>query len=108
MIRAEKVVERRRHERLPLMLDAEVFVGDDVIGCVVFDLSPGGAKVRLTRNGIPAEDAPPEDLVLHIPPFGGFEGEISWRDDEYIGIQFFDAHKTMVKLIVEKATGKPA
>ena len=42
---------------------------------------------------------PFEMAVLDIPDYGGYGGDIVWIDDEFIGIEFHENHKTMVKLI---------
>ncbi len=93
------MTERRRHERYPLMLEAAVTIGGGSFAAVIFDLSAGGAKVQLKDAGNAAENAMPKTAVLDIPEYGNFEGDIVWTDDEYIGIDFHENHKTMVKLI---------
>lgn len=103
MIQPERVNENRRYERYPLMLEAEVSIGGEAFGCVIFGLSAGGAKVRLRGAEGLSERCLSEPADLHIPRFGGFEGEIVWKDDEFIGIEFHENHKTIMKLILEKA-----
>ena len=71
---------------------------------MIFDISAGGAKVRLKETEISPKKDRIETIVLYIPDFGGFEGKIVWTDDQYVGIQFRETHKTMVKLVIEKAS----
>ncbi len=97
-------VEKRQFERYPLMLESTVSVGREVIDCVIFDISAGGAKIRLKGTEVRPDKDQIETIVLHIPGFGGFDGKIIWTDDEYVGIQFRETHKTMVKLVIEKAS----
>ena len=104
MTEARDFVERRQFERYPLMLESTVSVGREVIDCVIFDISAGGAKVRLMGTEIHPDKDQIVTIVLDIPGFGGFEGKIIWTDDEYVGIQFSETHKTMVKLVLEKAS----
>ena len=104
MTEARDFVERRQFGRFPFMLESTVSVGQEVIDCVIFDISAGGAKVRLTETEISPHKDHIETIVLHIPGFGGFEGKIAWTDDQYLGIQFHETHKTMVKLVIEKAS----
>ncbi len=94
--------ERRQHERFPLMLPAEASIGGETVAAVIFDISGGGAKLQLKGAGNAAENATPRTVVLTIPEYGDFEGDIIWTDDEYIGIHFHETHKTMVKLITEQ------
>ncbi len=98
--------EKRKLERFPILLEATVLVDDDVINCVIFVISAGGAKVQLKGTEVHFEDDPVKLLQLNIPGFGDFDGEIVWTDDEYIGIKFHDNHKTVVKLVLESATKK--
>ena len=93
------MTERRRHERFPLMLEAAVTIGGESFAAVIFDISGDGAKVRLMEAGNAAENAMPKTVVLNIPKYGVYEGDIIWTDDDYIGIHFHENHKTMVKLI---------
>ena len=91
--------ERRQHGRYPLMLGAAVSIGGETFAAVIFDISADGAKVQLKEAGNVAENAMPKTVVLDIPEYGGYEGDIIWIDDDYIGINFHENHKTMVKLI---------
>ena len=91
--------DRRQFERYPLMLEAQVTIDGETFAAVIFDISAGGAKVQLKAPGKGTEIALPKTTVLAIPDFGGYEGDIVWIDDEFIGIKFHENHKTMVKLI---------
>ena len=74
-------------------------IGGETFAAVIWDISAGGAKVQLKAPGKGTEIALPKTTVLAIPDFGGYEGDIVWIDDEFIGIKFHENHKTMVKLI---------
>lgn len=104
MNQPQNIIEKRQFERHPLMLEAEVSHADQVIKCVIFDIAAGGAKVRLKRAGIDAQNSPIKRVLLHIPPFGEFEGDIAWTDDEYMGIKFYETHKTVVNMLLERAS----
>ncbi len=91
--------DRRQFERHPLMLDASVTIDAESFTVLIFDISAGGAKVQALDAGKVAEIAQPKSTVLAIPNYGGYEGDIAWIDDEFIGIDFHENHKTMVKLI---------
>jgi len=93
------MTDRRQHERYPLMLESAVTIGGESFAAVIFDISGGGAKVQLKDAGNAAENAMPKTVVLDIPEYGDYEGDIIWVDDDYIGILFHENHKTMVKLI---------
>ncbi len=91
--------DRRQFERHPLMLDAQVTIGGESFAVLIFDICAGGAKVQSLDAGKVAEIALPKTAVINIPDYGGYEGDIVWIDDEFIGIKFHESHKTMVKLI---------
>jgi hypothetical protein len=77
-----------------LAVEAEISFPDDVLKAAIFDLSSSGAKVRLRKSLL-------KSVVLNIMPFGSFEGEIVWSDDEFIGIKFDEDHKAVINLILE-------
>ena len=99
MTREWNMTDRRQHERYPLMLESAVTIGGESFAAVIFDISGGGAKVQLKDARNAAENAMPKTVVLDIPEYGDYEGDIIWVDDDYIGIHFHENHKTMVKLI---------
>jgi hypothetical protein len=98
MTKTMHVPERRHTERFPLTVKAEIAFGDADLDARIYDLSPTGAKVRLKKGLL-------KNIVLSIPPFGVFEGEVAWTDDEYIGIKFDEDHKAIVNLILEHVAG---
>lgn len=98
--------EKRVCERFPILLKAMVSVDSELIECVIFDISSGGSKVQLKGTEVHLEGDQVKFIVLNIPGFGDFEGEIVWTDDEYIGIKFHDDHKTVAKLINESTDRK--
>ena len=91
--------DRRQFERHPLMLDAKVTIGNESFAVLIFDISAGGAKLQSMDAGKVAEITPPKTAVLDIPDYGDYEGDIVWVDENFIGINFRESHKTMVKLI---------
>jgi len=90
--------ERRHNERFPLTLKAEITLGEGDMEAQIYDLSPTGAKLRLKKNLL-------KSIVLSIPPFGVFEGEVAWTDEEFIGIKFNEDHKAIVNLILQHVAG---
>ena len=97
----ESVIERRRHERYPLMMEAGVLIGGEALGAEIINLSAGGAKLRLRKIEEHLSCDPADSIILHIPNFGGFEGKVIWKDDDYVGLMFNEDHKTLVNLILD-------
>ena len=100
-------MERRQLDRFPLMLDAELEHAGVTRAAVIFDLSAAGAKVRVPGAGIHIGDGDTREVVLSIPSFGDFDGGIVWTDDEYIGVEFHENHKTTVNLIIALSVRAP-
>ena len=91
--------ERRQHDCYHLMFEAAVTTSDESFAAVIFYISAGGAKMHLKDAWNAAENAMPKTGVLEIPEYGGFEGDIVWIEDDFIGINFHENYKTTVKLI---------
>ena len=87
-----KLVERRESERFPIMMRASVMAGDKYLKATIFDVSAGGAKVRLDGPDIPAPENMAPNVVLSIPAYGEFPADVIWRDEEYIGLSFHADH----------------
>ncbi len=92
MMPNEKIDERRGSERFPIMMRASVMAGGDSLEATIFDLSAGGAKVRLDGQGLPAPENMDGKVVLHIPAYGEFPADVAWWDEEYIGLRFAQDH----------------
>ena len=89
----EQYTEKRHFERYHVSVPAELNFGSgESLECATIDISEGGAKIRFKAD-------PFKKVVLSIPPFGEIEGEIIWKDDEYVGIKFQGNHDRMVEII---------
>ena len=88
----EILEERREFERFPIMMRASVMSGDVNLEATIFDVSAGGAKVRLDGTDIPAPENMAQNVVLHIPAYGEFSADVVWRDEEYLGLRFQEDH----------------
>ncbi len=88
----EKLEERREFERFPIMMRASVMAADVNLEATIFDVSAGGAKVRLDGPDIPAPENMAQNVVLYIPAYGEFPADVAWRDEEYLGLRFQQDH----------------
>ena len=98
MADSQQYVEKREYERHHVSVAAEVSFGGESVECATIDISEGGAKVRFKTD-------PFKKVVLSIPPFGEMEGEIVWKDEEYIGIRFHGKHDRMGEIVKTIVTG---
>ncbi len=93
MMPNQKTEERRDFERFPIMMRASVAVGGSGdLEATIFDVSAGGAKVRLDGPDIPPAEGMALNVILNIPAYGKFPADVVWRDDEYLGLRFHEDH----------------
>ena len=76
--------ERRRHSRLNTYFKAKVSTFQKNAYCDVLDVSAGGARLR------PHSKIDVQKLTLHILGLGSWFGDIVWRRNGEIGVQFRD------------------
>ena len=81
------IPERRANDRLPVHLPALLFSDGVDIGCIVVNLSVGGAGVMLPgyvdwRRGLPD--------ILDIPNRGAFRVQVRWMAGNALGLAFAD------------------
>ena len=74
--------------------------GRESIDCIVLNMSPGGAKVKLLKRF--AGDGSP--VVLHIDRLGGYAGEVVWSEGELIGLRFLKDPQ-LIAADIERALG---
>jgi hypothetical protein len=85
---------RRKHHRVKVLWWGQIEIGSKRLSCSVFDLSPGGALVRL------AHAFSPQPARLAMPPFGEFAGEVVWVEDGLAGIEFAETERARVARII--------
>ncbi|HZT51963.1 MAG TPA: PilZ domain-containing protein [Stellaceae bacterium] len=85
MVNGAPAAGRRRSRRKPVMWAArlETEAGDH--DCVAFDISAGGAKLRLE-----ARVALNRSVVLVLERFGPLQAETVWRRGTTLGLRFVD------------------
>jgi PilZ domain len=77
--------ERRRHRRKPVMWTARLETEGGAVACSAFDLSLGGAKLRL--DGAVALHRP---VLLVLDRHGEIAAEAVWQDGDTLGLRFTD------------------
>jgi len=104
MTYAHNHTEQRQSERVPTMMDISMTQGGQMVEGVLVDISEGGAKVRVATAASGEPGTGHQAIVLNIPRFGEFDGEIVWSEGKFAGIQFSENHKVLFGLIREAAT----
>jgi hypothetical protein len=94
-----QAAERRRFKRSTTVLTGTLFCRDEIVDCVVMNISANGAKIKLKQA-----PAMGETVTLLVNRYGVFTGAIAWRADESVGIQFDEDPKRVAKAIGERAT----
>jgi hypothetical protein len=84
--------ERRRHERVGVMLMASLRSTNGIFDCMVLDISRGGAKLIL---GEP--QALPPSVTLMLGGFGSFRAQTVWQHNEILGIRFTDTPEAIAE-----------
>lgn len=74
----------RRHSRSAVFWSGAVQAGRQSIDCVVLNMSPGGAKIRLMKRYV--GDGSP--VILHIDRLGGYTSEVVWSEGNTMGLRF--------------------
>jgi hypothetical protein len=92
-------IERRRHKRVPLLHSATLHDGEQLIDCIIHDISVSGARLDVSQP-----PALPEALTLDIPEAGPLSGRIVWREGGQAGFEFLD-ERAVVKSRIKAAWG---
>jgi len=79
-------VERRNHKRTHVLFLGHLVSGDRSVPGVLFDISAGGARMRLAE---PLE--PGSAITLRIANRLDFHVEIAWCDGQMFGLKFREA-----------------
>lgn len=78
-------LDRRRFDRQETLRDAKVFFGTaGSLGCVVRDVSAGGARVELTTDAL----IPGELFLLDLSIGAAFRSRVAWRRGRDLGLEF--------------------
>ena len=85
--RPDARVEQRRHPRVCVAFMAVFRTPHGFYGCLVVDLSAGGAKLSFAETPLVM---PGDPVTLLIDAFGAFHAEAVWRRGELAGIRFLD------------------
>lgn len=78
----EEGAEHRIDERLAVMWPAVLIIQDVEYSCEVANVSTAGALLKIAR-----EIEMDEEVLLDIPEFGEFAGEVAWCNNPFYGIK---------------------
>lgn len=75
--------ERRRHKRASILLTGRLFSGDRAVHGLLYDLSSGGARIKLSEP-LNANSA----ITLRLAGAVDFHVEAVWEKDKVLGLKF--------------------
>lgn len=78
--------ERRHCPRAAVLLEARITEGESQSACMLFNVSGGGAMLRVTDPF-----AFPTTISIDIPRIGRVNGHITWRGVDGLGVAFHDS-----------------
>jgi len=93
---------RRKFERITVLWSGSLVCEGQVVECVIVNVSPAGALVRVENPAVCKKS-----VVLRSPRFGELSGEITWRQDKELGIEFQDSEQVVARKM-EKALHEPS
>lgn len=79
-----KARSMRTHTRSAVFWSGAVQDGRQKVDCIVLNMSPGGAKIRLLKRFV--NDGSP--VILQIDRLGGYTGEVVWLEGNTMGLRF--------------------
>ncbi len=86
--------EHRRFERTKVLWSGELVYREQIVACVIVNISAGGAMVR-------SEDPAffMTSVVLRNSRIGDLAAKVVWRQDDELGLRFADDPETVAEII---------
>ncbi len=86
--------ELRRFERTTVLWSGELVYREQIVACVIVNISAGGAMVR-------SEDPAffVTSVVLRNSRIGDLAAKVVWRQDDELGLRFADDPETVAEII---------
>jgi len=83
--------DNRKFERTAVLWSGSLVCEGQEIDCQIVNVSPAGAMVRVENPEI-CKNKP---VVLRCPRFGELSGEVTWRQDNEVGVEFSDSEQVV-------------
>ncbi len=80
---AQTGMDHRRHRRRSVLWPAKLTVGKHTVSCQIWNLSLGGARVRVD---LPLKEG--SEIVLSVSDRGDIPARVAWARDSSLGIAF--------------------
>lgn len=91
---AQKAEQERRSDRSTVLWSGQILDGDQAITCVIVNISPGGAVVRIDGG-----ETCRSSVTLRNPKLGDLAAQVTWRQNSKMGLRFIDDPEMIAALI---------
>ncbi len=92
--RPQKAEQEQRSDRSTVLWSGQILDGDQVIACVIVNISPCGAVVRIHGG-----EAFRSSVILRNPKLGDLASQVTWRQHSKMGLRFLDDQEKIAALI---------
>ncbi len=86
--------ESRRFERTTVLWSGELVYREQIVACVIVNISAGGAMVRVEDPAFLMTS-----VVLRNSRIGDLAAQVLWRQDGELGLKFADDPETVAEII---------
>lgn len=86
---------RRRYERITVMWSGTLTVGKREIGCIVRNISAGGATVQVESPVVVSSVS----ATLHTPRLGLLRTKIVWSQGDLVGLRFLEKPQKVARAL---------
>jgi|tagenome__1003787_1003787.scaffolds.fasta_scaffold20285911_2 hypothetical protein len=92
-------MRNRSHDRKATLIPARIVVDGRSVECAVRDVSPGGARLRVSDAGVL-----PSEFQLVFQQTGEFRrAKVRWRRGQYIGVAFHEDRRVFGRRVTPPA-----
>jgi two-component system cell cycle response regulator len=92
-------MRNRSHDRKATLIPARIAVDGRSVECAVRDVSPGGARLRVSDAGV----LPSEFQLIFQQTGECRRAKVRWRRGQYIGVAFHEDRRVFGRRVVPPA-----
>lgn len=85
--------DNRKFERITVLWSGSLVCEGQEIDCQIVNVSPAGAMVRVENP----EMCKNKSVILRSPRFGELSGEVTWHQNNELGIEFSDSEQVVAQ-----------
>jgi hypothetical protein len=90
----EQPSEARRFERTTVLWSGQLVFREQIVACVIVNISAGGAMVRFEDPGFVMSS-----VVLRCSRIGDLAAKVMWRLNDELGLKFADDPETVAEIL---------